>query len=197
ERSVAVRVPDGKVLANPIDLDRLQDDLDAERSENTRNEGEESELQSPPEVESAPADVEEILPEREVFRFDRDEVVQGLANLVARALAQFPIERQIEELIQNQPLGQTFVVLRSCGAGRITRVNRHSRPYSFAAIWGRRWFLTGCNRHSNGTRKFELLWDDERARALRAGVRKSEIGRRARCRLLFDKCLEAAERDVP
>src|SRR5207249_9088569 len=40
ERSVAVRVPNGEVLANPVDLDRLEDDLDAERSENARNEGE-------------------------------------------------------------------------------------------------------------------------------------------------------------
>src|SRR5437899_5864683 len=75
-------------------------------------------------------------------RIDRGEVVESLSDLAARMLAELPIEREIEELVQNQPFGQTFAVQRTRGAGRIIGVRRHSRPYSFAGLRGRRGLLT-------------------------------------------------------
>ena len=66
ERPAPVGIPDGEILADAVDLDRLQDDLDAERAEDARDQDQEPKLQPPAEVESAPAHVEEILPEGEV-----------------------------------------------------------------------------------------------------------------------------------
>jgi hypothetical protein len=77
--------------------------MDRRRAEEPTEEDDEAELQPPREVKALDVQVEEVLPEGEVPRFDRDQPVQDRPQLTARDLAQGLIERQVEQLVEHQP----------------------------------------------------------------------------------------------
>jgi hypothetical protein len=56
--------------------------------------------------------IEEILPEREVFRLNRDQLVKRVLERGTRDVTERAIERQIKKLIKDKPPGKTRILLR-------------------------------------------------------------------------------------
>ena len=109
ERPVGVAAPDGEVLAHAVDLDGFEDEMDGRRAEEPAGADDDRELQPAPGVESRKLEAEEALPERDVTRLDRDELVERPDEVAARDVAERGVEREIEQLVEDEPPGELRV----------------------------------------------------------------------------------------
>ena len=69
------------------------------------------EFEAAGEIEGGQLEIEELLPEGEVLRLNQDELVEHLPRFAVDDLAQGLVERQIEQLVQDELPGQSGVML--------------------------------------------------------------------------------------
>ena len=85
--------------------------MDSRRAEQAADQHHELQLQAPPRVEPVQLRLEELLPEGQVLRFDDDQLIQHFPGILIADLPQRLVQREIEQLIQDQRLRQRRVVL--------------------------------------------------------------------------------------
>src|SRR4029453_18458177 len=92
-----------------VHFDRFQHEGDGRGPEHAAHHHEESELDTPPEIESLDMEVEEALPKSVVPRLDGDERFEHSLDVIARNAVEGPVEREIEQLVEDEPPGQPDV----------------------------------------------------------------------------------------
>src|SRR5437763_1778690 len=103
QRRVAVALPDVEVLLDAVDLDRLEHHVDGRRAEEAAHGDDERELETAPRVERRDVlETEELLPEGDVARLDRDEGIEDRLHARRRDLAQRAIEGEVEDLVEDE-----------------------------------------------------------------------------------------------
>ena len=98
-----------------MDLDRLEDEVNGRRTAEAAHPHDERELQPPPEVEPVQLETEEFLPEGVVARLDGNQLVEDAAEVAGRDVAKRAVERQIEQLVEDEPPGEPRVGRRGRG----------------------------------------------------------------------------------
>src|SRR6059036_1920531 len=100
---VSVALPDVEVLLDAVDLDRLEHHVDGGRAEEAAHGDDERELETASRVERRDVlETEELLPEGDVARLDRDERVEDRPHARRRDLAQRAVEREVEDLVEDE-----------------------------------------------------------------------------------------------
>ena len=86
----------------PVSLAMTAEDVrHLERGAHVRRSGRRDYLQ----IEAVQREVEEVLPEGEVASLDRDELIQHPAQILGGDPAQRAVEREVEELVEDQSPG--------------------------------------------------------------------------------------------
>src|SRR5262249_3600047 len=113
-----------------VNLDGLQHEMDGAVADDTAQQRDHGELQAAPAVEPVDLGPEELLPERGVARFDRNQLVEHAAQAgITGRVAQGTVQREVEQLVENE---------------RATERGRRQRRFSRTAD-------TGCSLPSRST----------------------------------------------
>src|SRR5262249_57111734 len=103
EATAAIRVPQREVLPHAVNLDGLQHEMDGAVADDTAQQRDHGQLQAAPTVEPVDLGPEELLPERGVARFDRDQLVEHAAQAgITGRVAQGTVQREVEQLVENE-----------------------------------------------------------------------------------------------
>jgi hypothetical protein len=118
EGVVAETLPHAQVLPDPVDLDRLEHHLDRARAEEAAHRLQRSELEAAAEVQRRHLlEREEALPVGDVLRLDHDQLVEDVPPRSLRDVAEGAVQREVEDLVEDELAGETRHGLSLCGTG--------------------------------------------------------------------------------
>src|SRR5262249_48440812 len=113
ERAVTVTLPDVEVLLDTVDLDGFEHDVDRRRAKASTRERDQRQPESPRDVETGQVlEPEELLPEGDVPRLDRNQRLERAAQPRRSKGVQRAVERKVEDLVENEAAAEPRVESR-------------------------------------------------------------------------------------
>jgi cyanate lyase len=96
-------LPDAQVLADTVDLDRLQDHVDRARAEEAADRLDHAQLEAAAEIQGRELlEREEALPVGDVLRLDDDQLVQDVPQRPLRHVPESAVEGEVEDLVEHE-----------------------------------------------------------------------------------------------